>query len=326
MPAAVQAVVSSMQPLARPLSPKCKADLKPVFTLAFGMILLALFMGITVSDHLQSIDEVDHALCGGDSNFVVKTSPVGVVYAANTSSFQSRSETFAEEAVLQHAFREEHGGMQLLDLSPRRDFIRVIGMNIVDYADVISSACDDMLEFMPYSFAASMRSVLNLPYDVATESVACDEFVDFCDLPDAFLLRMLCAETCGCADPMSGSILAGDEYGGCPTTCSSQPDWLASSLTTCDDFAKDSLIGSPAWERLWNVMVLFLHDQFPPELLAPLAAWLDEVSAEGCEALAGYPLGPPESICTVASLQSFCPASCGCAENMRVACPLACGS
>ena len=164
---------------------------------------------------------------------------------------------------------------------------------------------------------------------------SCAEVAPFCDGPEQFNARLVCPETCGCNDPMSGQLLL-DAQDGCPRPACEATSVFQESLhnISCQDRSAASLRADPAWNREWSVNLAYMG-RLSKRLEEYYTAVKDLFMAAGCTAI-NHPLlwhpGFDRDWCVEArgipKIALFCPETCGCTSNSssglrREACPQA---
>jgi hypothetical protein len=191
-------------------------------------------------------------------------------------------------------------------LPSKQSFVSTLAQGVADQA---VPACSDVLSTPNYPDIIAHLTWLRYNYGHLNAS-SCQDFEEHCGDQEGFVLRFVCARTCGCANPFSGLYY----QTGCPNVCVRERE-ARLRRPSCEDVDSESpsarLIGT---QRFIEHFSLRYGNLFPPGFMQ-----------NGCSDLANMGEDAPHywtkhSLCSsglaaLGSLQSFCPAACGCADS-----------
>lgn len=158
--------------------------------------------------------EVKHQMCDGIQNFVIAYNAevqMAVGYVT-TNELKNEIETLSEFAVDSFKHKSE------IDMPKYFNMLR----SKYEFEGARIRSMGEEAEYFPFCWQTEvlhpngsfwnhenmtkiMQSRLNtiaFKYNMP-ENSTCDDFLPFCDRPDARLLRLSCGDTCGCSDPSS---------------------------------------------------------------------------------------------------------------------------
>ena len=75
-------------------------------------------------------------------------------------------------------------------------------------------------------------------------AASCQELVEFCDLPEAQLLRLVCGDTCGCTSPLSSPWHKTKDQG-FSVSCLLEANWRKKDVSCEDDESR-------GWADFWH--------------------------------------------------------------------------
>eukprot|EP00439_Symbiodinium_sp_Y106_P018663 s797_g2.t1 len=178
---------------------------------------------------------VKHELCGGQRDFVVAYSTeTQVSWGVRTEDIAAVRATYEfspiERAVMSHkgtpSSLQEEWAQTIYFSDDRRSFDTDVARTMTNLGDQFPFCMETtvLLETgQLYQDPALQPTVETFLRNAATalgrpNATTCAEMADLCSSPDARLLRMTCAETCGCTDPVS-SAWHKVQSQGCSGTC-----------------------------------------------------------------------------------------------------------
>ena len=160
---------------------------------------------------------------------------------------------------------------------------------------------------------------------------SCQELSDLCDDPDAFLLRLVCGETCGCTSPVSNPWFKAEAQG-CSTSCLIEAFWQGRELPCVDDESR-------SWEEFWHlfptaVSGFYGQDIRTTVLWSELSMTIQGMLAQGCSYLnnVSFDSATGANYCVgldtlFKPLAIVCPETCGCKAatgQLPSHCPASC--
>jgi len=166
----------------------------------------------------------------------------------------------------------------------------------------------------------------------------CSNIKKYCfdDSAAGIRARQFCSETCGCADPTSQLVLAGEDFG-CPVNCPHTPTYsMAVGKLACMDVPP----GSPSLVA-WADEVTRVSGTWPLNWADGAPRFVNSIVADGCwAASSNSPVGSAYGLdwCKfggtfwpIKPISYMCPVTCGCAKAMRSGgkqwgCPTSCGA
>ncbi|CAE7363340.1 unnamed protein product [Symbiodinium sp. CCMP2456] len=351
VPKGVKAVKDVIEPLPLLESTRWGSYMRAGITVVVCTVLLVV-AGTNLNDTLSHMRAIEEEMCGGRKNFVV-----GLGTAIDTSyavEIRELDDGGVDAGV-------DFGGAAQARL--RSDGVRDLVASLVRMPQLVdeprmvaSGSLGDFLNRMtnPASqagpelgqntctdvqrFNELIITGQSMLLQMGKKPSSCTELAPFCDGPEQFNARLVCPETCGCNDPMSGQLLL-DAQDGCPRPACEATSTFQESLQniSCQDRSAESLRADPAWNREWSINLAYMG-RLSKRLEVYYTAVKDLFMAAGCAAI-NHPLlwhpGFDRDWCVEArgipKFALFCPETCGCASNSssglrRQACPPSCSS
>jgi len=284
-----------------------------------------------MASHMSDIID---AMCSDPTDFVYAVHDTGLILAADTQGFRmdafaARGSTSADIGqVISAGGIFKSGTVQgLSTVGAVESFWKEDTSSLV-YAltsAVLNNGCEDYsfgMEGALGQFAATLRRVTgNLSLS------SCEDVRPYCT-GMAFMVRIVCPETCGCSMPRSGLWRDGPERG-CPRAeCQSSPKYrLALAQLPCEDPDPATLRNSTSWNAFWEQWSMYSI-----EILPSKREYYSSVKAlflsDGCGGLAEADPQDAKVLChgttVVASIADFCPVACECRKHQFSSCPIAC--
>ncbi|CAE7632260.1 serS [Symbiodinium sp. CCMP2456] len=207
----------------------------------------------------STMQQVKHAYCGGERDFVVAMNDdIGVILARGTESYQRTDHdnaTLIETAVQDYAFVGFSDFVSFQESGPA--FANKRAENIADAASTVQS-CNDFDAWFVFGKAKSVIDFANI-YAVYWrtvtfslgfgENTTCAEMVNYCDRSS--LLRLVCGPTCGCQSERYNSWFM-VEAQGCSRVCLQRRREFVEEARnhpeTCIDVERDD----ERWLALWD--------------------------------------------------------------------------
>jgi len=213
--------------------------------LIFALLILAVINIFSISNIMDSVNEVRQVLCEGNPHFVYTVSPSTgrVLASASFEPDEDMSWTSTELALIQlahPALSSKFFDEDAISASKATDLWAYIVPDTVtsldgtsaseDDIDLISTwsastvaevvdtmSCTDLCGYDPNS--TNMATVLGR--SIGTESVFCEDAVDYCWMMNKTAMRTNCGKTCGCGSalPSPAGFYQAQNYG-CPAGCS----------------------------------------------------------------------------------------------------------
>ncbi|CAK9090239.1 Uncharacterized protein SCF082_LOCUS42568 [Durusdinium trenchii] len=164
-------------------------------------------------------------------------------------------------------------------------------------------------------------------------AASCQELVEFCDLPEAQLLRLVCGDTCGCTSPLSSPWHKTKDQG-FSVSCLLEANWRKKDVSCEDDESR-------GWADFWHnyapaVSFFYGRDVTQTILWSYQSQVLELMLSQGCSLLHNFTLSIDQILgvpycegqpTLFQPLATICPQSCGCTATPTPShCPSRCAS
>jgi hypothetical protein len=306
-----------------------------VWNTLVGIACTLVILWALVYNEYFEMKKIRSIMCSGNRDFVVGLNfQANQLFSASSTPWVSGSST--EIPYRQRAVKE------LINLEDRSDAILsayVPDFHIFEQLTVHTTFeragflrfCIDNPTFS--HFREQIRAVTGV-----STGISCVDFQRNCTNQAMRELRILCPETCGCANPRSGLLYEGPAEG-CPRAiCRSSQKYMSALATLeCRDLTPFELRLMPAWRSFFNQWIEWGSTLLPGQDASwgPVGqAFIDH----GCLALTGFitttdalGLNNTFSLMTFcedtdsqSSIRPFCPVTCKCHERFASNCPNSC--
>eukprot|EP00927_Polykrikos_kofoidii_P033445 TRINITY_DN2827_c0_g1_i4.p1 TRINITY_DN2827_c0_g1~~TRINITY_DN2827_c0_g1_i4.p1 ORF type:complete len:544 (-),score=43.77 TRINITY_DN2827_c0_g1_i4:44-1537(-) len=350
LPSTVQNFVNEMKPI-RYKRPRW--ILEASLPILVSVLAIVTVCRTVMSENMVDMVRIRKELCGGFVDFVSAKNSVGIMSSRRTA--QSGSSASYELASVQEMTQAGNPAVNALFFQTQwtdwnvADFERFVKSTAISLPQAYPCADYDHFPWAPM-YNASLRSVINnLIANVAqgtertrVEEFSCGDYRAVCDDSRYPLMRMKCAETCGCGNWTSGLLLSEESlHGGCPPAC--KPRIQEQIITSaCFDLPVTSTAPQDAafrlaWKRYWDAVQMFAQ-VYAPDAVDDFKVVAGAKLANGCDDTAGNPLSGA-SFCSsdtdflkyhgLRSIVAFCPDTCcrkSAPETRSSDCPRACST
>jgi len=341
VPTKVQMAIQKLEPI-KVTYKKTHSERESVIHGIFLLCAILLPWFLLLEPLSMEMLEVKHQMCDGIQNFVIAYNAevqMAVGYVT-TNELKNEIETLSEFAVDSFKHKSE------IDMPKYFNMLR----SKYEFEGARIRSMGEEAEYFPFCWQTEvlhpngsfgnhenmtkiMQSRLNtiaFKYNMP-ENSTCDDFLPFCDRPDARLLRLSCGDTCGCSDPSSLPWWK-VTMTGCGDFCLMARAWKMRSETECQDLATPQ--SNQSWHAFWDsyvdvIIAYYGSDRF--EFANYTTGVVDNMKRYGCSYLKTLPHDPVTSSLWCDGLEDLfsplsylCPESCGCRETLSHKCPLSC--
>ncbi|CAE7655236.1 unnamed protein product [Symbiodinium sp. CCMP2456] len=300
---------------------------------------------------------VKHELCGGQRDFVVAySSETQVSWGVRTEDIATVRASYEfspiERAVMSYkgtpSSLQEDWPQTIHFSDDRRTFDTDVARTMTNLGDTYPFCMettvlletgqlhqDPALQPTVETFLRNAATALGRP-----NATTCAELADLCSSPDARLLRMTCAETCGCTDPES-SAWHKVQSQGCSGICLAE---ATAKLQTAE--CEDDVVNHTGWQSFWHGYEGAIIGHYGDRVTTTqFFGWIGSIAQDfltyGCPILQILPTeiltgvswcdGHPQLFRPLASM---CPIQCGCRDGraptlpngLRSYCPNSCSN
>jgi len=327
-------------PPSKPRRCRVRKEAAQLFSLLAGLVFMLLMCNFNVEKQIRELETFVNETCNGNLNFVYTVHPVmGSVIAAPTRDARTVGHLVDDPLGVREAVREviwqdaSETAAPLTKSYPVSSVKHLLNLHtksISELAETQTSCADTDFGLARPQVWALQRAIEHQE-GMWNNSWACPDLRPFCAYRSLGSLRFLCPATCGCDDAFSGLIWSTPAHG-CPrTACQTSMEYSSKlSLAPCSDIAADVLQNMTGWNAYWQSFLEYIIDDGGEGSHAH--QWASDFVAgmqrHGCWLLSVHP-EVHTAFCTgreFASVRSFCPESCGCANNPFAdsECPKAC--
>lgn len=282
-----------------------------------GIVALVLWMFTQLSSNVQLLQDLEYFMCAGNRNFIAGFTPLETLMVAETEAYSKRFQSSTDLTQLEEVVWFPTVGEVNSTLYAPSDvwFSLLQSLSVSEFAinwgDCVDSAWSDA----PY-FRSHLASRLGLVSNWTCPSVS----QEHCGHSNNTLLRFLCPDRCGCANPQPPMHINGVLFG-CPLHSCRMREVYRVALDKIDCAASD-VTTNPNWTTfVWNMY------SFHGETGTHSTEQREALLTSGCEAVLSW----QDELCaertTASSTALWCPVQCGCRApqaSREFPCPPSC--
>lgn len=322
------------------------ADLHAIIGFFGSAIVLLATVPQWLANEVKNLNAVSHALCGGDTKFVVGDSSFApfMVWAEAEDPENQNVNTYKRDMIDtiikgdipgNTLWREAQGTKQGVIKGSTWAAEAVNGWTVGASATRWNTACKDMWDILgPGKFYDYTKA---LEFRGAPNAKSCLDLKQYCeeDTPAGSASRGICPQTCGCDSPRSELVMTATAAG-CPSTCERQPVYKAAlDAANCSDSPLEVLKNDPTYVHMATTIPQIAIGAKWPSFAVPTSAEVrGKMLTLGCDAvdyLKGDQMIIPIDLCDEGDVRTFpwksmrlyCPVKCNCTAHARN-CPTRC--
>lgn len=345
-PVSVELAVKNLEPIKVKYS-RLRSQLEAVVLFLLLVATLLLPYIVLLQPLGETMKAVKWELCGGNQTFILAQNvETQVIAGLRTSSDPDLGEmSVMERAVHRHKFEDPNVLPHFISFSMGRAEFEAQRTQSIEDNQALWTACPETEFLRPGGLLYQDPVVTELFYTRLRTSVAmlgyfgevpdCAEVRDYCDFPQARLLRMMCGDTCGCTQALSQPFHKVIR-GGCTESCLRLAETEVRNLE-CRDHDQDPDV---RWAAGWDVYPEAMGDFFSTNITETVVypAILSVVSSMKARGCAGFQdpalrfeISSSNDWCAgfpplYRPLAWLCPESCGClGPEPPSYCPSSCG-
>ena len=236
---------------------------------------LVAFIVPEVRTNVNTMQELEHYLCGGNRDFVFTPMPsTGIVMIKESEVFEATLVGSYEVKSLDEAvWIQDLRNLSRPWLAPSDSwFAQVQSMTVSEFSHVFSFCWDMEGEIV---FTNYLKEVLSL------DSWSCGSVPDHCSMSNSTLVRWACANTCGCDNPLSSLYLNGAAYGCTVESCKAQAKYkIALEGIAC---STSDVRQHPNWTNLVRNRNAYMIESGTDD-----EEMMNELMTNGCDAVKYY--------------------------------------
>ena len=266
----------------------------------FAWLSVAALLAYVVPElrgNVNTMEELDMYLCGGNFDFVRTTTSTGLIVVKKTEAYNGDLVSTYETNLLEEAVSiHDLTNVSLSWFAPSDSWFSLSqSLTTVESASYLPY-CFDMWDGSLY--ASFLKAELGL------DSFDCRNVSNLCAASNSSSLRAACPVTCGCAHPQSSLYLNGALYA-CPPVCKEHEQYkVALEKISC---STSDVLDHPNWTDFVRNMAVYNE-----ELGAIQEQMRDNLLAYGCEAVQWYQALLCQNTLTTSGFALWCPVECGC--------------